>query len=240
MNGGSEQAAGFVRELSDAARRNPVSAALIGMGAVWLLASRTQRGSELMRRTGIDRLPEAAQEAWHGTSSSVREGLSSLRETTTDRSGSHNGRGDRMVEQMTAAGERLLQSASDHMDDLPAQAGNLLDDARDNMTELFKSHPIAIGAVGVAIGAAMAAALPTTAAEATYFGEGSEFVKQRASELVGQQVERATEIGVKVADAVADEARQQGLTADKLKSAASDLSGKAARVANAATEGSKD
>jgi hypothetical protein len=52
---------------------------------------------------------------------------------------------------------------------------------------------------------------------------------------VGEQVQRATEVGTKVADAVADEARQQGLTGQAMKSAASELSDKAARVADAAT-----
>jgi hypothetical protein len=238
MNGGSEQIGGFVRELADASRRNPVSAALIGMGAVWLFASRTQRGSELMRRTGIDRLPEAAQDAWQGTASNLRSGIRSLQESAGDATDSIRGQGGRMAEQMTEAGERLLQSASGYTDELPAYAGNLLDDARENLTELFKSHPIAIGAVGVAIGAAMAAALPSTESEAAYLGEGSEFVKQKASEFAGDQVERVAELGTKVADAVADEARQQGLTPDGLKSAATELYGKAARVADAATKGS--
>lgn len=235
MNGGSEQIGGFVRDLGEAARRNPVSAALIGMGAVWLFAGRTQRGVELIRRTGIDRLPEAAQDAWQGTSSNLRSGARSLRETAGDATDAIRSQGGRVMEHATETGERLVQSASSYMDELPEQAGNLLDDAKENLTELFKSHPLAIGAVGVALGAAVAAAFPTTETETAYLGEGSEVVKQKASELVGEQVERATEIGTKVTDAVANEARQQGLTADGLKSMASELSDKVARVAEAAT-----
>lgn len=239
MNGGSERLGGFVRDLSEAARRNPMSAALIGMGAVWLFASRTERGSEWMRQAGIDRLPDAAQDAWQGTSSSLRSGARGLRENAGDAVDSIRSQGGRMAEQMTDAGEQLYRSASSYVGELPEHAGNMLDDAKENLAELFKSHPLAIGAVGVAIGAAMAAAFPITDTEADYLGEGSEFVKQKASELVGEQVERVTEIGTKVADAVADEAQRQGLTPDGLKSAASDLSGKAARVAEAATKTSK-
>ena len=239
MNGGSEQIGSFVRDLGEAARRNPVSAALIGMGAVWLFASRTQRGSELMKRTGIDRLPEAAQDAWQGASSNLRSGARSFREAAGDAVGMVRGQGGRAADQMTEAGERLVQSASGYMGELPQQAGNLLDDTRENLTELFKSHPLAIGAAGIALGAAMAAAFPTTETEITYLGESSEFIKQKANELAGEQIERATEIGMKVADAVADEARQQGLTAEALKSTASELSGKATRVAEAATGGTR-
>jgi hypothetical protein len=140
------------------------------------------------------------------------------------------------MERMTETGERLVRSAGDYMGDLPDRAGSLFDDARESLTELFRSQPLAIGAVGIAIGAAVAAAIPATETEAEYFGESSDYFKQKASELAGEQVERATEIGKKVADAVVDEARQQGLTPDRLKSAASELSEKAARVAGAATE----
>src|SRR5205823_5215559 len=91
-------------------------------------------------------------------------------------------------------------------------------------------QPLAIGAVGLAIGAAIAAAFPTTETEAEYLGETSDFVKDKASELAGEGSERATE----VAEAVADEARQQGLTTEGLKAAATDLSNKASRVAETA------
>jgi hypothetical protein len=240
MSSGSEQIGGFIRDLGEAARKNPVSAALIGMGVAWMFAGRSQRGSELMRRAGIDRLPEAAQDAWQGTSSHLRSGARSVRETAGDATDMIRSQSGRVVDQMTEAGERLVQSASGYIDELPEHAGNLFDDTKENLTEIFKSHPLAIGAVGVAIGAAMAAAFPTTETEAEYLGEGSEFIKQKASEFTGEQIERASEIGMKVADAVADEARQQGLTPEGLKSAASELSSKATRVAEAATAGSRN
>jgi hypothetical protein len=139
------------------------------------------------------------------------------------------------MEGMTEAGQRLVRSASEYADDLPDRAGNLFDDAKHSLSDLFKSQPLAIGAVGIAIGAAIAAAFPTTETEAEYLGESSEFVRQKASETAGEQAERATEIGKKVVD----EARQQGLTTEGLKSAATELSDKAARVAAAATRGSQ-
>ena len=119
MTSGSERVGGFVRDLGDAARSNPISAALIGMGAIWLFASRSQRGSELIKRSGIDRLPDAAREAWSGTSSNIRETANAAADTVRRH-------GDRAVDQMTEAGKRLVQSASESVDDLPDRAGDLL------------------------------------------------------------------------------------------------------------------
>jgi hypothetical protein len=237
MNDGSERIGGFVRDLGEAARSNPISAALIGMGAVWLFAQ-SQRGSELIRRSG-DRLPDAARDAWEGTSSNIRSGADSFGNTANEAAERIRRQGNAAMEGMTEAGQRLVRSASNYAGDLPDRAGNLFDDARVTLSELFKSQPLAIGAVGIAIGAAIAAALPTTEAEAEYLGESSEFVKRKAGEIAGEQAERAAETGMKVADAVADEARKQGLTTEGLKSAATQLSDKASRVAEAATGGSK-
>lgn len=237
MTGGSERAGGFIRDLGEAARKNPVSAALIGMGAVWLFASRSERGGALIRRSGIDRLPDAARDAWEGTSSNLRSGARSIRETMREATDTIRERGEGVVEGISETGEMLARTAAEYAEDLPDQAGNMLDDVSNRMTELFRAQPLAIGAVGLAIGAAIAASLPKTATEEEYFGESSEFIKQKAAELAGEQAERASEVGQKVAEAVADEARRQGLTPDGLKSAASDLSEKAQRVAEAATAG---
>ena len=101
------------------------------------------------------------------------------------------------------------------------------------MTELFRSQPLALGAVGLAIGAAIAASIPVTDTETEYLGETSDFVKQKASEIAAEKARDAVDLGERVVDAVADEARQQGLTPQDLKSTASEIAEKASRVAGA-------
>ncbi len=234
MTEATERAGGFIRDLGEAARNNPISAALIGMGVAWLFASRTERGAELIRRSKIDRLPDAARDAWEGTSSNVRSGGRAARDSLSDTADTLRRGSDRVVGRITEAGQRLVRDAAGYAEDLPDRAANVFGDARESLTDMFKSQPLAIGAVGLAVGAAIAASLPTTEVEADYLGESSEFVKHKASELAGEQVERATEIGRKVADAAADEAQKQGLTTEGLKSAARDLSDKLTRVAEAA------
>jgi hypothetical protein len=234
MSDNSERLGGFVRDLGDAARSNPVSAALIGMGAVWLLTSQSRRGEELIRRTGMDRLPDVARDAWEGASSNLRSGAENVRDAARDAADTVRERGGEVADQVTQAGKRLSRAAADYTEEWPDRAGSLLDDVRGNLSDLFRSQPLAIGAVGLAIGAAIAASFPVTETETEYLGETSDFVKDKASEIAGEQVQRATEVGNKVAEAIADEARQQGLTGDGLKAAATDLSNKAGRVAGAA------
>jgi hypothetical protein len=58
-------------------------------------------------------------------------------------------------------------------------------------------------------------------------------VKQKASEIAAEKARDAADLGEKVADAVAEEARKQGLTTDRLKSAAGEIPEKLSRVAEA-------
>jgi len=217
-----ERSSDFVRDLGEAVRKNPLSAALIGMGAVWLFTNRSGP------------ISDAARDAWHGTTNAWRSSGQNLREGARTAVDAVRDRGSEAVDRLSNAGNALASSSKDYVNVPPDMAGNLFDEARTNLEELFRAQPLALGAVGLAIGAAVAASLPSSEAEGTYFGESSDYVKQKAGEIAGQQTQRAGEIGKKVVDAVADEARQQGLTAEALSATARDLSGKVSRVADAA------
>jgi hypothetical protein len=160
VNENQDQATKFLRELSDAATRNPVSAALLGIGAAWFFGERAWRGGV---RPAIDAASEVAQSA---------------------------------VSRVSASGK------ADKFD----------------LTELFRQQPLALGVIGVAIGAGLAAALPTTQVEAQFMGEASDELKTRARELAAEGADRAQDAAKRALEAAADEAERQGLTPEGLKS----------------------
>jgi hypothetical protein len=213
----TEKGSDFIRDLGDAARRNPVSAALIGMGLVWLFAggkSAAGRG-DILQRTGLDRLPDAAKNTMNAAQDRIASAADAVRETGSD------------------GIETATRMASEYTKALPDSAdvfGNL----RDNLTDLFKAQPLALGAIGLAIGAGIAAALPATEIENSYLGETSETLKSKAAEIAGDQIEKASSLATDVVETVTEEARKEGLTTDGAKAAMSDLSGKVGRVVDAA------
>ena len=81
MSDMSEKTADFVKDLGDAARRNPVSAALIGMGVLWLFTGGKSAGraGDLFRSTDLDRLPGAAKD----TLGNVGSGAGSVRDAAS-------------------------------------------------------------------------------------------------------------------------------------------------------------
>jgi len=212
----TEKGSDFVKDLGDAARRNPISAALIGMGIVWLFAGKaTVRPSEFLERTGLDRLPDAARNAMSATQDRVASAADTLRTTSSD------------------GIETATRMASEYSKALPDSA-DVLATVRGNLTDLFKAQPLALGAIGLAIGAGIAAALPNTDIEKSYLGETSETLKSKAAEIAGQQIDKAATVAAAVVETAADEARRQGLTIDGAKAAMDDLSGKIGRVVDAA------
>ena len=213
----TEKSSDFIKDLGDAARRNPISAALIGMGLVWLFAGgKSAAGrSDILQRTGLDRLPDAARNTVNAAQDRLASAADAVRETGTD------------------GIETATRMAAEYAKSLPDSA-DVFGNVRDNLTVLFKAQPLALGAIGLAIGAGIAAALPVTEIENSYLGETSETLKNKAAEIAGDQIQKASSLATDVVETVAEEARKEGLTMDGAKAAMSDLSGKVGRVVDAA------
>jgi hypothetical protein len=230
MSDATDKAPGFINDLGEAARRNPLSAALIGMGVLWLFADGkfAGRAGDLMTRTGLDRIPETTTNTWAGLSSSVSasaEGLKDAAGTAFDTM------------------EKRRRDAAEYAADLAEMMpdpGTIFEAARENLTDLFHAQPLALGAIGLAIGAGLAAALPGTNVEDTYLGEVSETVRTKTAEIGAHQMENATTIATRVIGAAADEAHKQGLTLEGVKSAAGDVSDRMGRVIDAARSDASD
>jgi hypothetical protein len=218
MNHRTESGSSFVEDLRDAAARNPVSAALIGMGVLWMLtgAKSPAGAGNAFRRAG-----EALD--------NVRSGLKESTGSATDVAAS-------TLNAVRERGATTLDNVADYGRGMP-EPGAVFDTARDGLSELFRAQPLALGAIGLAIGAGIAAALPKTGVEDAYLGEVSRTVKKQAAEIAGQQVNKATALASDVVEAASAEARKQGLTPDGAKAAVDDITERVGRVVDAAKNG---
>lgn len=215
MNDKSGSAVSFANDLRDAAARNPVSAALIGMGVLWMLTGgRSPEAAGKAFRSARDKIPDALD--------NVRAGLQESAESVKDAA----------LEGAAAARDNVAEYRRAIPD-----PGAAFDTVKGNLAELFRAQPLALGAIGLAIGAGIAAALPKSDIEDSFLGEASETVKAQASEIAGQQVEKATTIANDVIDAASAEARKQGLTLDDAKAATKDITGRLGRVVDAVKSG---
>jgi len=218
MNDRTESGSSFVQDLRDAAARNPISAALIGMGVLWML-------------TGA-KSPAGAGNAFRRAGESLDNVRSGLKEST----GSVTDVAASTLDTVRERGASTLDNVADYGRGM-LEPGAVFDTARDGLSELFRAQPLALGAIGLAIGAGIAAALPKTDVEDAYLGEVSQSVKTQAAEIAGQQVDKATALASDVVEAASGEAKKQGLTPDGAKAAVDDITGRVGRVVDAAKKG---
>jgi hypothetical protein len=224
MSSISEKGSDFIQDLGDAVRKNPLSAALIGMGVLWLFTGNrpVQRAGDFVRNTGWDRIPNAAD----AVGERVTSAGGAMREGAVD-----------AFDNAARYGRDYANTASEYVASIPETGAEIFDTARSNLSNVFKAQPLALGAIGIAIGAGIAATLPATRLETDYLGETSDSVKAKAAEFAAEQTDRVTAIAENVVEAVTEEARKQGLTLEGAKSAAGDISAKVGRVVDAAGKG---
>ena len=138
MNDKSESAGNFVSGLRDAAARNPVSAALIGMGVLWMM-------------TGA-RSPTSVGNAFRGTGGGIPDASDNVGAGSKERAGAVS---DAAASTLNAVGAASSDNFPDYRRAMP-DPGAAFDTAREGLTELFRSQPLVLGAIGIAIGAGIA------------------------------------------------------------------------------------
>lgn len=131
-----------------------------------------------------------------------------------------------------AAGERISSAAAATQEQLHRareQAGIYADRvrhqgarARQTTQQWMYDYPLAVGAVTLAVGAGIAAAIPATRREHEVLGESSDAVKAQARHLVDEQIEQGREVGSAALEAGRKEAEAQHLTPGEIKRSAED------------------
>jgi hypothetical protein len=236
--------ANFVSSVADAARRNPVSTALLGMGVLWLITGGkpVDTASRLAKR-GYDRLPDGATDWIEEGATSVRRRVGSFGDQLSDVGDSAGAMMETATSRARETGAAALQRAtrltsdvtdvaSDFARDLPSRSADLFDSARSRLNQMLDEQPLLLGAVGLAIGAGIAASLPSTRIEAEYFGDTADELKSKAAAFAGQQTERVHAMADQALDAVSEEARRQGFSPETVKAAASEVGDKVAQAAS--------
>jgi hypothetical protein len=235
MTNASEKGSDFIRDLGDAARKNPLSAALIGMGVLWLFTGNRSvaRGGDYVR-AGLERIPAAAGNAFDAARSTLKSGGEAIGEQVTSMKDAVLDHAAGSLDSTARYGREYTDAASEYAYSFPGATVEIFDSMRSNLSDIFRSQPLPLGAIGVAIGAGIAAALPTTKLEADYVGESSDTFRKTATAFAEDQVGRATKVAGNVMEAVTQEARQQRLTTEAAKTAVADLTTKASRIARVA------
>lgn len=165
----------FAQNVGNAVKANPVPALLTSIGLLWLYASRDEpapaRSASAASDGGgnvADHAREMAGEVSDAVSSTWDQARSRVADTTA-----------RVADTAHGARESLM-----HQKDRAVQGYN----------NLLRDNPLALGAMGVAIGALLGAALPSTEPENRLMGEASDRLAGKAREAVQTGTEKVRDV----------------------------------------------
>jgi len=248
---------GFVSALDDAIRQNPIPAALVGVGILWLFAGgrnvmlggasqavvsgigrgahdaggaayRGARAATARAADGMHAVADAAIEVGAQATGAIRSAADTMG-SAVNRTGEIVGEA---ASQAAATWSRDGHDASDRPqsnESLGGTAGSIRS-AQDVLADLFARQPLMLGAVGVAIGAAIAASLPLSQSENRLMGDTADSVKDHAGKLWDETKRR----GADLASKSLKEAEAQGLTPEAASAAARTIVKKVAGFAERA------
>ena len=240
--------------------RIPVPLLLVGAGLALTRVSGSGGDSEASSGRGL--LDEARERLGDATDA-VKENLSELstavQRQAQERIASARHAADRLSDLKTQAsesaenlGSRASEKYSETAEALRGVTGDVASAARNMMStdrlqdaggkvwswadDTLSRNPLAVGALGLAIGAVIAAALPATRREDELLGPAADDLKGKAQGIAVAGVETAKDLAKDIYNDAAQAAQEQGLSVEHLTEAAEQIAGKLKTVAANALE----
>jgi hypothetical protein len=119
--------------------------------------------------------------------------------------------------EMASAGYQRATEAAHHMGAQLQQVGQR---AEQTLAETVRHHPVMVGAIGLVIGAVVAAVLPLTRQEEQILGEPAGELKRKAQDLASENFDAVKETASEIYEEAVADVKEHGLSSEGVKQAA--------------------
>lgn len=235
-------------------RDNPLALALVGGGVAWLMMGsgpsaekgRSRAQSYPSVQNGTAKQPARSSNRYAGASPKPADSTTTGSDSSSEQSWMGDG-ASKVSEAVGGAMRSVGEGVSAATGSLSATVHDIGDAASESLTsaaeagsdvgsrvkstllDALEREPLVIGALGVAVGAAIGAMLPATRTEQEYLGAASTEAREMAANALSEGFDKAAHVAKDVYSAARDEADRQGFTASGKSTAE-----KVSDVANAA------
>ena len=166
-----------------------------------------------------------AQSVFRSASDSAKDAVGNAKDTV-EGAASH----------MASAAQGFTSVAGETAASAKDQAAAMGARSRDGLINFVNDNALLVAGIGAAVGAFIAASIPSSDAENKLFGAGSEKLKGKAREAAAQGIEGAGNIVAQAAGSVATAAAREGMDAAGVQSALNTVADSVRKVADRGLE----
>ena len=216
----------FINNLGSTIKANPVPTLLTSVGLMWMMMG--QNRSQAYTNAGMSSTGMSST----GTSStgivdSLRDKASGLSDTLHDKVNSMSG----AVHDKTDSMRTQTQGFKDKAADMRSSTSDSMSSARQTVSEkaqtasetmrnqtakaksgfqyMLEEQPLALGAIGIAVGALLGATLPATERENRLMGKTSDRITDKVKMKAEQGYAKAAEVGQDLADQATNRVKEE-------------------------------
>lgn len=139
--------------------------------------------------------------------------------------------GQTVVDKASGLADSAATAATDATRTTRDSAANASSSAQSAIADFVDKNPLLTAAIGLAAGAFVAAALPTSSAERRAFGAASSRVRRAGEQAMNDTLDKAADVAGQALSSASEAAQREGLGADGLRATADDIAAKAKAVA---------
>jgi hypothetical protein len=197
MSTASETAREYGSTITETIQRNPMPAALIGAGLGWLWWNVRQQSSSESIHPGRATYDYSSRYETPYSYETQPAGASTLRDTA-----------EKAKDRVEHVAGQVQQKASD----MGASVRHQAERATDSFGRWMHENPLAVGAMALALGAAVGMAIPETRQEQQLMGDARDRLTEQARQTAQEVKQKVQAVAQEAMDTAKEEARSQGLT----------------------------
>ncbi len=179
----------FSQNLVNTVKNNPVPTLLTATGIAWMMLGQNRptraRDSSYIPANASYGVDPAYQSSGDGKTAALKERAGHLREGASESMAKAKQKMHHLGSSASSARETMRQRAAQ---------------ANEGFDHMLKEQPLALAAIGIALGALIGAAVPHTRKEDELLGESRDKVAQQAKEKAQEGYEKAEDLGSRLAE----------------------------------------
>lgn len=216
----------LLANLKTQVRDNPLALAMVGGGLAWLMMgsgpSAHRHGPHTTAAStapsshsgGAHTLGSASSGAAHhaGSGSAIGKGATAVGEKASSAAASASHAASAVADGITSTAHDVRDATGDYMASASRAGADAGARVKNTFLDALEREPLVLGALGVAVGAAIGAMLPASRTEQEYLGTAAHKARDTAETALAEGVDKAKHVASDVYAAAKSEADRQGLT----------------------------